>query len=102
MAAEKAFGMRAAGMFYVALKGGVEYAGWSDEPVGELRADAMPEDWLERAAARTLGAAAEILSGRIEARPADPERCVQCDYRTVCRIAEAGALPAPAHAAEGA
>ncbi|MGD0499901.1 MAG: PD-(D/E)XK nuclease family protein [Bryobacteraceae bacterium] len=102
MAAEKAFGLRPAGMFYIALKGGVDYAGWSDAPVGELRGETIPEDWQERAAARTLRAAAEILSGRIEARPADPGGCASCDYRTVCRIGEASALPAPAHAGEGA
>ena len=31
MAAEKYFGVQAAGMFYIGLKGGVEYAGWNED-----------------------------------------------------------------------
>ena len=30
MAAEQDFGCTPAGMFYIGLKGGVEYAGWSE------------------------------------------------------------------------
>ena len=83
LAAEKA-GYRPAGMFYVGLKGGVEYVGWSDsELLGSLP---LPENWLEEATRRTLQAAAEIRAGRIEPHPADSDHCEFCDYCDVCRV----------------
>jgi ATP-dependent helicase/DNAse subunit B len=97
LGAEKALGVRPAGMFYVGLKAGVEYVGWSDS--GLLNSSPLPEDWLERTAQRTLQAAAEIRSGRIEPHPADAGNCRFCDFRDVCRVevvaaAEAVAEPA--------
>ena len=64
-----------AGMFYVGLKGGVDYAGWSDEAVGDLTAEPIPERWLEDAETRTLRVVEEIRSGRVEAAPSNPENC---------------------------
>ena len=86
MAAEKAFGMRPAGMFYVGLKGGVVYAGWSGQPVEGLSAAPIPEGWLEDARERTLRAVEEIRAGRVEPAPSNPENCRLCDYRDVCRV----------------
>jgi ATP-dependent helicase/DNAse subunit B len=102
MAAEKAFGTRPAGMFYVGLKGGVVYAGWSDAPVADLTAEPIPERWLENAEERTLRVVEEIRTGRVEAAPSNPENCRYCDYRDVCRVSLAAGLPAPASQAEGA
>jgi len=79
MAAEKYFGVQAAGMFYVGLKGGVEYAGWKE----------IPEGWLERKKEQTLEVVAEIRAGRVESAPAKPEKCRYCEFRDVCRV-EAG------------
>jgi RecB family exonuclease len=101
MMAVRELGLRAAGMFYVALKGGVTYAGWSDGPVGSLTAEAIPENWLARAATRTLEAVDEIRSGRVEPSPADAENCRLCDYRDVCRIG-VGASETAAADEEGA
>src|SRR5271157_1191081 len=91
LGAAKALGVKPAGMFYVGLKGGVEYVGWSDS--GLLDSSPLPEDWLEKTAQRTLRAAQEIRAGRVEPRPADAGNCRFCDFRDVCRV-EAGAAAA--------
>jgi ATP-dependent helicase/DNAse subunit B len=49
MAVEKFFGLKAAGMYYIGLKGGVEPAGWE--------AAELPADWLDESRARTAPAA---------------------------------------------
>ena len=84
MAAEQVFHVKPAGMFYVGVKGGIQYAGWSETPL--MGSDPLPERWLERARERTLRVVGEIRAGRVEAAPADPGRCRFCDYRDVCRI----------------
>jgi ATP-dependent helicase/DNAse subunit B len=96
MAAERAFGIKPAGMFYIGLKGGVEYVGWSDN--GLLESEPIPDNWLELARQRTLQAADEIRGGRIAADPADRGGCRFCDSRDICRIDVAR----PADIAEGA
>ncbi|HEV2445973.1 MAG TPA: PD-(D/E)XK nuclease family protein, partial [Candidatus Sulfopaludibacter sp.] len=95
LAAEKVLGVKPAGMFYVGLKGGVEYVGWSD--TGILDSAPLPENWLEKTAERALQAAAEIRAGRVEPRPAKPDNCRFCDFRDVCRFAP----PAAEAMAEG-
>ncbi|HMD70595.1 MAG TPA: PD-(D/E)XK nuclease family protein, partial [Bryobacteraceae bacterium] len=70
------FGLKAAGMFYVGLKGGVEYAGWKE----------IPEGWLERKREQTLEVVAEIRAGRVESAPAKSDRCRYCEFRDVCRV----------------
>lgn len=84
LGAEKALGIHPAGMFYVGLKSGVEYVGWSDS--GLLGSEPLPEDWLEKTAARTLQVAAEIRAGRVAPHPANPDHCRYCDFRDVCRL----------------
>ncbi|MGB9456438.1 MAG: PD-(D/E)XK nuclease family protein [Bryobacteraceae bacterium] len=84
MGAAQEFGVTPAGMFYVGLKGGVEYAGWSNE--GELGSQPMPEDWFTRTRERAQRAVEEIRSGRIEVKPADPDACRFCQCRDICRI----------------
>ena len=76
MAAEKHFGLKPAGMFYVGLKGGVEYVGWKE----------IPEGWLERKKEQTLQVVAEIRAGRVESAPAKSDRCRYCEFRDVCRV----------------
>jgi ATP-dependent helicase/DNAse subunit B len=87
LGAEKALGVKASGMFYVGLKAGVEYVGWSES--GFLDSVPLPEGWLEKTARRTLQAAAEIRAGRIEPHPADADNCRFCDFRDMCRVQEA-------------
>jgi ATP-dependent helicase/DNAse subunit B len=93
LAAEKAFGTRPAGMFYIGLKGGPLYIGWGDSPVASIAADPIPEGWLENAASRTLRVVGEIRAGRVEAAPSNPDNCRLCDYRDVCRVSLAAAAP---------
>jgi ATP-dependent helicase/DNAse subunit B len=84
MAAERAFGFQPEGVFYVGLKAGVEYAGWSR--TGILKSQPIPGDWLESAERRTLQAMREIRAGRIEVAPANPAKCRYCDCRDICRV----------------
>ena len=88
MAAEKYFGLKAAGMFYVGLKGGVVYAGWSE----------VPEGWLERKKEQTLQVVAEIRAGRVGSAPAKSDKCRYCEFRDVCRV-EVGEAEAMAEGA---
>jgi putative RecB family exonuclease len=90
MGAERAFGVQPAGMFYVGLKGGVVYAEW--------QAGGLPHDWREDAKDRTLRVVGEIRAGRVDAAPANADKCRYCDYRDVCRV-EAGAAAAVAEGA---
>ena len=84
MCAAEQFGVRPAGVFYVALKGGVEYVGWSSS--GELGSQPMPEEWLTSARERAARAVEEIRAGRIDVKPADRDACRFCECRDVCRI----------------
>lgn len=96
MAAERCFGARPAGMFYIGLKGSVAYEGWSEE--GLMEATSLPPDWLELTANRARASVAEIRSGRVQAAPAEPEKCRFCECRDVCRVSAAQ----PESMAEGA
>jgi ATP-dependent helicase/DNAse subunit B len=78
MAVEKFFGLKAAGMYYIGLKGGVEQAGWS--------AAELPPDWLDQSRERTLAIVEQIRAGRMEVAPADRDKCRFCDCADVCRI----------------
>jgi ATP-dependent helicase/DNAse subunit B len=84
MAAEKEFGVKPAGMFYIGVKAGILYAGWSD--AGLLDAPPLPKDWFERTKERTLRIVQEIRTGRVEPAPANRKNCDFCDARDVCRI----------------
>jgi len=84
LAAEKAFGVRPAGMFYVSIKGKVDYLGWSTEPF--LDAEAIPENWVPSAVERASQLVDEIRGGRIAPEPANREQCRLCDSRDVCRV----------------
>ena len=84
MGAAEQFGVTPAGVFYIGLKGGVEYVGWSD--AGELGSQPMPENWFARTRERARRAVEEIREGRIEVRPADRDQCRFCQCRDVCRI----------------
>src|SRR5262249_26970343 len=84
MAAERVLQSRPAGVFYVGLRTGLEYVGWSQEPL--LDARAFPDDWLENTKQRTLAIVEEIRGGRAAIVPADPDKCAWCDARDVCRV----------------
>src|SRR5262249_12051749 len=84
LAAQEAYHVRPEGMFYVGLRDEVIYSGWSATPL--LNSLAPPENWLAAARERALRIVQEIRSGRIEAMPADVEKCRYCDYRDACRV----------------
>lgn len=84
MAAEKYFGLKPGGMFYIGVKRGVHYAGWSVKAL--LDAAPLPQDWFERTQERTLRIVQEIREGRVEPAPANPDNCRFCDAKDACRI----------------
>ena len=98
MAAERHFGVKPDGVFYVGLKAGVKYDGWSR--TGLLKSLPIPENWLEIAERRTLRAMHEIRAGRVEVAPANPAKCRYCDCRDICRVNPAVTAAADAEAAE--
>jgi len=79
---------QASGMFYVGVKGSIEYAGWSVDP--SMDGVTLPEDWLAITRERTLRLVEEIRGGRIEIVPADTDSCRFCDAKDICRIEVAG------------
>jgi len=89
MAVEKFFGLKAAGMYYIGLKGGVEPAGWE--------AAELDPGWLDQSGARTLAIVEQIRAGRMDVAPFDRDKCRFCDCADVCRIE----IAQPEIAAEG-
>jgi RecB family exonuclease len=87
LAAERAFEVKPAGMFFVALKGGVKYFGFSD--TGVLESPPIPEEWGQTPE-RIAEIAAAIREGRIAPGPADTKTCGYCDWRDICRIEATG------------
>jgi hypothetical protein len=84
MAAERNFGAKLAGMFYVGLKREVLYVGWSAD--GLLGKEPFPQDWFQHATQRTFEAVERIRAGRVEPDPADTDHCEHCDFRDACRV----------------
>jgi ATP-dependent helicase/DNAse subunit B len=84
MAAEHAFKVQPDGMFYVGVKAGVEYVGWSAS--GLLDSVPLPENWQQAAKERILRAVGQVRAGRVEVSPANPDNCRFCDFRDVCRV----------------
>ena len=91
LAAQRAFGLRPAGMLLCGLKGGIEWQGWHVpiaglEQVGEVCHPDRIKELMETAAQNAIGAREAILAGRVEAKPADLTKCSWCGYRDICRI----------------
>ncbi len=99
LAAERAFGLSVAGVYYCSLRDRIEYAGWGEKP-DWLKAGVEPftPEWLASAVERSMRAARAIISGRIAPEPSDSSKCRKCDFRDVCRYA--GAETAVAECAE--
>jgi CRISPR/Cas system-associated exonuclease Cas4 (RecB family) len=94
MAAEKAFGLKPAGMFYIGLRKKPAYAGWSDTEIGKIPRVAIPPDWVAQAAKRSIAAVEEIRAGRVEPAGTKRDKCARCSYRDSCRALPAGTLAA--------
>ncbi len=86
MALERAFDLKPGGMFYCSLRDDVKYAGWSQAAGLGLKYTPFTPEWLDAAAQRSTVAASEIMSGRIQAAPSDPDKCRYCALRDVCRF----------------
>ena len=99
MAAENAFHVHPAGVFYLGVKGEILYVGWSES--GILESAPIPEHWRERTEARALEIVGQIRGGAVAPEPADRDKCRWCDARDVCRY-ESRPAEAPAPLAEGA
>ena len=84
MAAERYFGVKPSGMFYIGLKGGIEYVGWSEPAI--MESDPLPPNWVAETEQRALRIVEEIRAGRMEVAPANPDHCRFCDARDVCRV----------------
>jgi ATP-dependent helicase/DNAse subunit B len=84
LAAEKALGVRPAGIFFVGLKGSVEYQGWSEDFL--LESEPLPKDWQAETGQRVLRIVEEIRQGGVAPLPANVDQCPRCDARDVCRI----------------
>jgi RecB family exonuclease len=84
LAAEKQFGFRPAGFFYVGVKGEIGYYGWSSS--GILESIPVPENWFEATAARAIEIVGQIRAGTVAPAPADRDKCRWCDARDICRI----------------
>jgi ATP-dependent helicase/DNAse subunit B len=89
VAAQSTLQLKPAGMFFVALKGAVEYIGWSE--TGLLASDPIPGKWTQTGE-RVAQIAAQIRDGRIAPAPADRKACRYCDSRDICRIETGGAM----------
>ena len=85
-------GYRPAGMFYCGLRGAVTRDGWhiglpGFERIGTACTPQVLWEQLEAARSTALGAAGEILRGRVEAAPEDAARCEYCAFADLCRAA---------------
>ena len=59
--------------------------------IGESRTPEALREFVDDAARRVRETQQAILAGRVEARPADPDKCRWCDYRDACRVETLGA-----------
>jgi ATP-dependent helicase/DNAse subunit B len=103
MAAERFFQVKPTGMFYIGLKGEVEYAGWSDPVM--MESDPLPPNWVAETEQKALRIVEEIRAGRAEVAPANPDHCRFCDAADICRVevrGTAAGVQRPIGKAEGA
>jgi ATP-dependent helicase/DNAse subunit B len=96
LAAERHFGLTAAGMLYCGLRNDVTWDGWHIplaglDAIGESRTAAGLRELMDAAAQRAVEVHDAIASGRIAVQPADRDKCQWCDFRDMCRIESAEA-----------
>ncbi|HXI42001.1 MAG TPA: PD-(D/E)XK nuclease family protein [Bryobacteraceae bacterium] len=87
LAAERAFGLQPAGMYYCSLRDGVQYAGWGEQPAWLAGAAIQPFscEWLDSAIERSVAASRQIVTGQIKPLPSDLSKCRFCDFKDICR-----------------
>lgn len=96
LAAVRAFGLDPVGMLYCGLRKEVNWDGWHTpvtglEAIGESMTPSALQDFMNAAAAKAEETFAAIASGRVAPQPANPRKCVWCDFRDICRIETAAA-----------
>ncbi|MBX9600518.1 MAG: PD-(D/E)XK nuclease family protein [Bryobacteraceae bacterium] len=96
LAAEKTLGYQPAGVFYVGLRGEIEWHGWhiplaGFENLGESVQPEVLREMMDEALRRTLETRDAVAWGEIAPRPADTAKCQWCDFADICRIEEAAA-----------
>ena len=94
---ESQFGYQPAGWFYYGLKKELSCNGWHTglpgfQKTGTVCLREELREQLEQTRSVSLGVARQIREGRIEAAPADPQKCQNCAFRDVCRVRTAAAL----------
>jgi CRISPR/Cas system-associated exonuclease Cas4 (RecB family) len=89
LAAERGFQRTVAGVYYCAVRDGVQYAGWGEKPgwLKKAKVEPFAPEWLEAAMKRSMEAARAILAGRVAPAPSDLAKCRTCDFRNACRYA---------------
>ena len=90
-AARRVFGLDPAGMLYCGLRKDVMWGGWHVaipglERIGESRTRDGLLELIAAAEAKASEVFESVASGKIAPRPADPRKCVWCDFRDVCRV----------------
>ena len=87
LAAERAFGLQPAGMYYCSLRDGVQYAGWGEQPdwLAGAAIRPSPREWLDSAIERSVAASRQIVDGRTAPCPSDLSKCRLCDFKDICR-----------------
>jgi ATP-dependent helicase/DNAse subunit B len=86
LAAERALGLKPAGVFYFGLKDKLKVVGWSDPPGAfGIKTEPLTREWIDGVVQIARTAAEQIREGRVAAMPASLELCRLCDFRDVCR-----------------
>jgi hypothetical protein len=86
LAAERALGLKPAGVFYFGLKDKLKVVGWSDPPgLFGIKTEPLTAEWIDGVVQIAGTAADQIRQGRIAPMPASLELCRLCDFRDVCR-----------------
>ncbi len=86
LAAERALGLKPAGVFYFGLKDKLKVVGWSDPPGAfGIKTEPLTREWIDGVVQIARTAADQIREGRIAPMPVSLELCRLCDFRDVCR-----------------
>ena len=96
LAAARTFGLHPVGMLYCGLRKEVNWDGWHVPvaglaAIGESMTPSALQDFMNAAATKAEATFAAIASGHIAPQPANPRKCVWCDFRDICRIETAAA-----------
>jgi len=97
LAAERALGLKPAGVFYFGLKDKLKIVGWSDPPGAfGIKTEPLTREWIDGVVQIARTAVDQIREGRIAPMPVSIELCRLCDFRDVCRYDRAArTLTAP-------